>query len=389
MGIRTARVVTEALQSEIRTVGMVTANERALAEIQARFSGWIQTLAVSQTGQKVTKGQVVATIYSPDLLAAEQELLNATRWDQPSRTGDGHSDDHQGTHEDSVAGVNDLTKGLQGDARARLELLGIAKQDIDEIVRTGKPVRELRLRSPVSGYVIEKNVVEGTYVQPGTRLLAIADLSTVWVVADVYEYEMARVRVGLDAKLALAAYPSQKFTGKVSFLSPTVDPGTRTLRVRIELPNKDLRVRPGMYGDVYLATEQLSGLVVPAEAVVDTGETQYLFVAKEGGRVEPRRVHLGARTDDKVQVLDGVTEGEIVVTTANFLIDSESRLRAAIQGEGGSGGAPPVASSACDKLFDKAKYSDKYAQCRSCEQQHHGMGSMEDDCRSAIPKPWK
>jgi Cu(I)/Ag(I) efflux system membrane fusion protein len=389
MGIRTARVVTETLQGEIRTVGMVTANEQALAEIQTRFSGWIQTLAVSQTGQKVAKGQVVATVYSPDILAAQQELVNATRWEQPSGTGGAHADDHQGTHEDALAGVIDLTKGLKGDARARLELLGIAKQDIDEIVRTGKPMREIRLRSPVSGYVIQKNVVEGTYVQPGTPLLAIADLSTVWVVADVYEYEVARVRVGLEAKLALAAYSKEKFTGKVSFLYPTVDPSTRTLRVRIELKNKDLRVRPGMYGDVYLATDKLEGLVVPAEAIVDTGELQYVFVAKEGGRFEPRRVHLGARTDDKVQVLDGVADGEIVVTTANFLIDSESRLRAAIQGEGGGGGAAPAASSACDKIFDQAKYPDKYAQCRSCEQQHHGMGSMEDDCRNAIPKPWK
>ena len=365
MGIRTARVVTESLRTEIRTVGTVTANEQALAEIQARFSGWIQTLAVSQTGQKVAKGQVVATIYSPDLLAAQQELLNAVRWEQPS-------------------GGTDTIQGLKGDARARLELLGIAKQDIDEIERAGKPMREIRLRSPVNGHVIQKNAVAGTYVQPGTSLFTIADLSTVWVVADVYEYEVGRVAVGLEAKLVLAAYPNEKLTGKVTFLSPTVDPSTRTLRVRIELKNKDLRLRPGMYGDVFLATDKLEGLVVPTEAIVDTGELQYLFVAKEGGRFEPRRVQLGVRTDEKVQVQGGVAEGEIVVTTANFLIDSESRLRAAIQGEG----TAPAAST-CDKLFDQAKYPDKYAQCRACEQQHRGMGSMEDDCRNAIPKPWK
>ncbi|HKA89182.1 MAG TPA: efflux RND transporter periplasmic adaptor subunit [Haliangiales bacterium] len=367
-GMRTARVARERLGAEIRAVGAVVPNERGLAEIQTRVAGWIQTLVVNQTGERVARGQVVATLYSPDLLTAQQELLNALRWDQEG-AGEAHA----------------ATRGLPEDARARLELLGIAPRDIDDIERTRKPAREIKLRSPVAGHVIQKNVVAGAYVQPGTPLLSIADLSTVWVVADVYEYEVARIRPGLAATLVLAAFPGERLPGKVTFVSPTVDPATRTLKVRAELPNRDLRLRPGMYGDVYLATDDIDALVVPREALVDTGELQYVFVARDGGRFEPRRVRVGARAADKVQIVDGVAEGELVVTTANFLLDSESRLRAAVRGDG----ATPAPASRCDAQFDAAKYPDKLAQCRSCEIQHRGMGQMEDDCIAAIPKPWK
>ncbi len=367
-GIRTAPVARARLGGEIRAVGSVVPNERGQAEIQTRVAGWVQTLVVNQTGDRVTRGQVVATIYSPDLLAAEQDLLNALRWEHASG-GDEHP----------------ATKGLPDDARARLELLGIARQDVDDIERTGKPLRELKLRSPVTGHVIQKNVVAGTYVQPGTPLLSIADLSTVWVIADVYEYEVARIHTGLAATLVLAAYPGERRPGKVTFVSPTVDAATRTLKVRVELPNPDLRLRPGMYGDVYITTDAIDALVVPKEALVDTGEMQYVFVAKDGGRFEPRRIRAGARSDDEVQILDGVSEGEIVVTTANFLIDSESRLRSAVRGDGNA----PAAASRCDAAFDASKYPDKHAQCRSCEIQHSGMGQMAEDCMNAIPKPWK
>jgi Cu(I)/Ag(I) efflux system membrane fusion protein len=172
--------------------------------------------------------------------------------------------------------------------------------------------------------------MEGSYVQPGASLFTVADLSTVWVIADVHEYELRRVRVGQPARLELTAYPGQAFTGKVQFLYPALDPQTRTMRVRLDFPNRKQALRPGMYGNVYLALPSTAGLAVPVEAVVDTGETQYLFVAREGGRFEPRKVKVGARGDGEVEILDGVQEGETVVTTANFLIDSESRLRAAI-----------------------------------------------------------
>jgi membrane fusion protein, copper/silver efflux system len=308
-GIRTAPAARESLAAEIHTVGFVAASEKGLAQVQTRIPGWIQRLAVAQTGAKVQKGQVVAWIYSPDLVAAQQELLNAVRWQR-----DGSS-----------------AAPTAADARARLELLGIDVEDIAAIERAGQPIRDLQVRSRVAGFVTRKNAVEGLFVQPGTVLYELADLSTVWVLADVYEYEIERVRAGQEATVRLAAFPRATIRGKVTFLAPDLDPATRTLRVRIELPNADSRLRPGMYGDVSIAGDRTDGVFVPAEAVVDTGEAQYVFLAQAGGRFEPRRVKVGARAGDKVQILEGVSEGETVVTTANFLLDSESRLRATVQ----------------------------------------------------------
>jgi Cu(I)/Ag(I) efflux system membrane fusion protein len=318
-GTSTAKVSREELVPELHTVGFVSASERGLGAITTRYSGWIERLVVNQTGVHVSRGQLLATVYSPQLLSAQQEYLNALRWSK--RAG---------------AAAERGSPGLEQAARSRLELLGIAARELDAIAKSGEPLRALAIRSPIAGHIIQKSAIVGLYVQPGTTLFEVADLSTVWVLADVYEHELSRVRLGQAARLVLAAYPGQSFTGKVRFLSPTIDPSTRTLRVRIELPNRELKLRPGLYGDVILELGRSEGLVVPKEAVVDTGELQYLFVAKAGGRFEPRQVKLGARSEAKVQVLSGVEEGETVVTSSNFLIDSESRLRAAIEGQGRS-----------------------------------------------------
>jgi membrane fusion protein, copper/silver efflux system len=377
MGMRSARVTRERLAPELRTIGTVAASEKGLAVIQTRFSGWIEQLMVTQTGQKVARNQVLATIYSPELLQAQQEYLTALKW---SPTGSAPVPPADSAH------VGNL-EGLASDARTRLELLGISAPELDEIARTGQPVRALKIRSPVSGYVIDKPVVQGMAVQPGAPLFQIADLSTIWVLAEVYEYELGRIKTGQPASLELAAYPGEKFEGKVTFVYPTLDASTRTMRIRVELANKDLRLKPGMYGNVYIATAAVETLVVPSEAVVDTGEAQYLFVAKEGGHFEPRRVKTGARAAGKTAIVEGVAEGEVVVTTANFLLDSESRLRATLAGAPGPSGAP-AAPDFCDANFDKARFPDKYQQCKACAV-HRGMGAMEDDCRAAIAKPWK
>jgi Cu(I)/Ag(I) efflux system membrane fusion protein len=230
-----------------------------------------------------------------------------------------------------------MLNGLRHDARARLALLGVADEDIDEIERTGAPLRELRLRAPVAGHVLAKGAVQGAYVTPGTPLFTIADLSRVWALVDVSERDAGRVQVGQDATVTLVAYPREPVSGKITFLYPTIDPATRTLRVRIELDNPDLRLRPGMVGTVDLAAAAAAAdagapaVVIPAEALADTGEAQYVFLARDGGRFEPRRVTAGARAGDDVQILSGLAEGDVVVTTAAFLIDSESRLRATIQ----------------------------------------------------------
>jgi Cu(I)/Ag(I) efflux system membrane fusion protein len=374
IGLKTASVVRQPLASEIRTVGYVSPREDGLAHIHTRFSGWIEQLLVAQTGEKVSKGQVLATIYSPELLTAQQEFLNARKWSShaPAAPAEGHAG-----HE---------TADLETDARKRLENLGISPSEIDELVRTGVAQRAQKIRSPVDGYVVNKNALQGLYVQPETELFQVADLATVWVLAEVYEYELARVHVGSPARIQVEAYAGESFVGKVRFVYPTLNPETRTMRVRLELPNRNLRLKPGMYATVFIQAPPKQGLVVPSSAVVDTGDQQYVFVALGDGRFEPRKVVVGFRAEDQTELREGVAEGELVVTTANFLIDSESRLRAAIEGGGAGGAAPP---SACDRDFDKAKYPDKYQQCRACEVQHQGMGEMMTDCKNAIPKPWK
>ena len=317
IGVRTESARTEALMSEVKTVGVVTADEARLARVHARFSGWIERLAVGTTGQKVHRGQVLASLYNLELLPAQQEYLAARRWASRS----------EGSADSSSLGAG----RLEQDARARLELFGLSPAEIEGIAKSGQPTRTVAVTAPIGGYVTRKNAVQGTYVQPGSELFEIADLSKVWVLADVYEHEIGRVSVGQIATVTLSAYPQDPFVGKVAFMYPALDPGTRTLRVRIELGNKDLKLRPGMFGDVVIQLATESGVVIPAEALVDTGEVQYVFVAKGAGRFEPRRVRAGARAGDKIEISTGLAAGETVVTTANFLIDSESRLRAAIQ----------------------------------------------------------
>jgi Cu(I)/Ag(I) efflux system membrane fusion protein len=322
IGMQTAKVKREDLGGDLRTVGVVAPNERGLAQINTRFAGWIDKLLVSETGERVRRGQVLATIYSPDVLQAEQELLVARGW-----TGDGKASPHQ----------DGLAAGFDENARRRLELLGISAHEIDEVLRTGKPTDAIAIRSPVEGYVVAKNAVAGVAVQPGTVLFEVADLSTVWVTAEVYEVDVPRVSIGQPGRLELTAYPGQLYTGKVNFIYPVLDAQNRTLRVRLEFKNhfdkEGPRLRPGMYGTVYLSVPAGTGLTVPAEAVVDTGEMHYLFVAKGGGHFEPRQVKVGARAQGKAVILSGVADGETVVTTGNFLIDSESRLRSAIEGQ--------------------------------------------------------
>jgi Cu(I)/Ag(I) efflux system membrane fusion protein len=316
MGMRTAKVTRERLSPLLRTIGFVSANESALAIITARFTGWVEELKVAQSGQQVSKGQVLVNVYSPELTTAQQVYLNAIRW---TREPGG------GAPGGSVAG------NLDQDAKKRLELLGMAPQDIAELAKAIRPFTSTPIRSPVSGFVARRGALPGLYFTPGTELFQVADLSSVWVIADVYEYDMSRVKVGQRASLSLGAYPGERFSGRVQFIYPAVNPESRTLQARMEFKNAGLKLRPGMYGDVVIELEAAGGLAVPTEAIVDTGEQAYVFVSKPGGRFEPRQVKLGARAEGRIQVLDGLAEGEWVVTTANFLVDSESRLRAAVE----------------------------------------------------------
>ncbi len=358
IGMRTAQVTREQLWPTLRTVGFVTADEGGIAIVAARFPGWIEQLLVTQSGTYVKKGQPLVRIYSPDLIAAQQAYLNAIRWESEKSTAPSQG-----------------TSLIERDARARLQLTGMSDEDVNELARTRQPMRALFARSPIGGYVGRKTAVTGLYVQPGAELFEIADLSTVWVIADVYESEIDRVRVGQKATITVPAVSGLHFAGQVSFVYPAVSAGSRTLQVRIAVKNPGLRLRPGMFANVTLDLGAVAGLVVPSEAVVDTGEYQYLFVARQGGRFEPRQLRLGSRGEGKVQVLEGVTEGETVVTTANFLVDSESRLRAAIEGFAG-GRAPPTHDTT---QHPRGSNEHEQREAPAHEAGEHGVGATSGD----------
>jgi membrane fusion protein, copper/silver efflux system len=319
IGMRTAQAVLEKLSPTLRTVGMVTPDEGATAVVSSRITGWVEELFVSQTGERVKKRQPLARLYSPDLLAPQLNYLNAIKW----------------TRDQTAAQQQQAIQTLEGDARQRLVLLGFTPEDIAELEVRKRPLEWMTIRTPIDGYVGKRTAQVGAFVSPGQELYEIANLANVWVLADVYEADIGRIRIGQRASLTLQALPGRTFTGKVSFLYPAVNPTSRTMQARILVPNGKGELRPGMYADVTLDLGTTEGVTVPAEALVDTGEAQYVFVVLPGGHFEPRPVTVGARTAEKVQILRGLHPGETVVTTANFLIDSESRLRAAIQGFGG------------------------------------------------------
>jgi Cu(I)/Ag(I) efflux system membrane fusion protein len=320
IGMKTAVAARQPLPASIRTPAFVAPTEGGVVSVTARYTGWIESTAVDETGRAVEKGEILATVYSPELTAALQSLAAAAKWS--GRTG----------------GAGAPAQGDPSrDARLRAELLGLARQDVDAIAASGEIPQTVPIRSPVRGHVARRSAVRGGYVTPGTELFQIADLSRLWAVADVYETELSRVKVGQPAALEVPAWPGERFAGRITFVSPALDAGSRTLQARIELRNPGLKLRPGMYGDVTIDLGAETAVTVPADALVDTGELQYVFVSRGNGRFEPRRVRAGWRGGGQVALLSGVAEGERVVTTANFLLDSESRLRAAI---GGFGAAP-------------------------------------------------
>lgn len=329
IGMKTALAVREPLAPAIRTVGFVAARESGLASVNVRYTGWVETLSVNETGQLVDKGTILATLYSPEMLNAQQVYLNAIKW-----SGRASPSVPPNAPPGAAPPIGAQGNDLERDARQRLELLGIDPVDVDEIARSGQAQRAVNVRSPVRGYIAKRGVLKGFYVQPGTELFQIADLSTVWVLADVYESEIGRVKLGQKASLELEAWPGERFEGRVTFIYPALNAGSRTLQARVEFRNPGLKLRPGMYGNVTLDLGAAEAVTVPRDALVDTGDVQYVFVSRGEGRFTPRKVRAGFGSGGKVAILEGLEAGERVVTTANFLLDSESRLRAAIEGGG-------------------------------------------------------
>lgn len=314
IGVRTGRVQRDELVMKIRAVGIIEPDQTRLARVQTRIRGWVTQVFVNYVGQQVKPDDPLLEIYSPELFSTQQEYLIALG--AKPREG--------------VAGESNLLKA----ARRRLELAGVPKDEIDKLHRTRKAGDTLLLRAPIGGVVLNRNVLEGNYVEPSTELYRIADLSVVWLQAQIYEYELPHVEIGQAVAVSLLSDETAEFQGKISFIEPIVQKKTRTINVRVEIPNRDERLKPGMYADLKIEHQMGQGLLIPDSAVVRTGERGIAFRALAGGRFEPVEVSLGGRFGQRLEVLSGLKAGEKILTSAVFLIDSESQMRASAAGGG-------------------------------------------------------
>lgn len=311
LGVVLTPVNKRSLAREVRTVGRVEYDERKLAFVNTKFAGWIERLDVDFTGVYVRKGQTLMSIYSPDLVSAQEEYLLAMKAVRSMPEGASSS------------------RELLDASRRRLLSWDIRESHIQDLERTGRARRTLDIHSPISGYVIEKMALQGLHIEPGMNLYKIADISRVWIDAAIYQYEVSLVKVGQEATVQLSYAPGETLTGRVAYVYPYLDEETRTVTVRIEFANPETKLKPGMYAEVLLRSDQGEALAVPKSAVLDTGSRKLVFVSRGEGRFDPREIRTGYLAGDYYQVLEGLREGEQVVTSANFLIDSESQLSTA------------------------------------------------------------
>ena len=335
IGLRTAPVTEGKVGGTWRTSGRVVMDETRVRRVTVKVPAFVERVYVDFTGKAVKKGEPLFSVYSPELLAAQEEYLLALRTRQAlSQTGGMASDGD----------------ALVAAARRKLQLWDVPEATLERLARTGEASRTLTLVSPISGVITKKDVVEGARLEIGATPYEVVDLSRVWLLADVYESELRHVKVGMIATLQLKAFPNRVFAGKVAFIAPVLDPATRTIKVRLEFPNPDGDLRPEMFGEVMLRGTTREGLKIPSDAVVPTGTLQVVFVALGEGRFQPREVRLGESDGTSVEVTSGLKAGDQVVTGANFLIDSESRMRASLaalaaSSSGGTPASPPPAPS--------------------------------------------
>ena len=336
IGVQIGRVEYKPVSDELRFYGNVQTNERRLAYVQTRFAGWIRQVYVDATGDFVRKGQPLFTIYSPDLVTTEEEYLLAKK-------------NAAALKQSSVSGVASGAESLFSAAKERLLQWEIPPSEIATLDGTGNVITNLTINSPVSGYITEKNALPNMYVQPETRLYSVADLSEVWVLAQVFQNDAGKIKPGDPAEVTVDSYPGKVFNGRVDYVLPQVDTMTRTLPVRLVFSNPGLKLRPGMYVNVRLKLPLGRQLIVPASAVFHSGTRSLVFAYRGEGNIEPREVEVGPRVGAQ-QVLKGVRVGEQIVTSANFLIDSEAQLQAAagafMPPPPGSGGAAAMNASA-------------------------------------------
>jgi Cu(I)/Ag(I) efflux system membrane fusion protein len=330
IGVKTAAAQVLPLTKTIRTVGLVEYDQRRLRTINTKVEGWVEKLYVNFTGIYVKKGEPVADIYSPELWATQQEFINVVRWaKQASAKNDGQTMQTaaQAGEPDVSAMIDRDARSLVEAARHRLKLFDISDAQIRKIEESEKPIRDLTIYSPCSGYVLQKNVSQGTRVMTGADLLDVADLSTVWITADIYEYEMPLVKVGDNAVVQLSYFPGRQFSTRIDYIYPTLQGETRTLKARFILPNEGGRLKPQMFTNVEMKIGLGKRLAVPSDGVINTGVRQVVYVDKGNGIFEPREVLTGVRTDKLVEITAGLKAGEKIASAANFLIDSEAKLK--------------------------------------------------------------
>ena len=335
IGVTYAVATKGSLAREVRTVGQIAYDETRVQTIAPKVDGWVERLFVNATGQPVSVGQPLLTIYSPMLVQAQEELLLAKQLES----------DVAAASADARRGASDLVAS----ARRRLDYWDIPANEIAEVERTGQVRKTLTLRSSARGFVLEKKVLAGQKIMAGDALFTVADLRTVWVEGEVFEQDLANVRIGQLVQADFEALPGEHRTGRITYIYPTINADTRTVRVRVVLPNEDLRFKPGMYATLRIAGVRRVGvLTVPRGAVLSTGERNMVFVREASGQLAPREVSLGATSDERIEILRGLTAGETVVTSATFLVDAESNLGKAL---GGMGNMPGMELNTAPKVL--------------------------------------
>jgi len=324
-GVRFGRAEYRNLDRVIRTVGRIEFDEKKISMVNPKIGGWIEELYVDYTGKMVRKGQPLLSIYSPDLVAAQEEVLLALKAKKIL----------------GASPIAEVAEGgdrlLQG-ARRRLLLWDITPKQLETLEQTGEIKKSMVLYSPADGFVLEKMAYKGMALMPGAALYKIGDLSSIWVIGDIYEYELPFVKIGDKAQITLAYFPGETFEGTATYIYPMLDPKTRTAKVRFDLPNPEFKLKPEMWANVELKIALGRKLVIPEDAVMDSGTMQMVFVDRGQGYFESRHIQVGSKVQGYYEVLSGLKEGEKVVTSANFLIDSESRLSGAMGGMAGMEG---------------------------------------------------
>ena len=322
IGVKYGEATAAAGTHTFRAVGRVAMDETRIAKVQTKIEGWIDKVYVDFTGKLVEKGQPLLTVYSPEMLASQQEYLLAIRGRDMLR-------------DSPLAGTGQQNESLIEAAKKRLELWDLSDAQIAEITRTGKALKNITLYSPISGYVMMRNAFPKQRITPETELYTVADLSKVWIMADVFENESPMIRVGMPVRVSLSYAAGRKIQGRVDYIQPQVDMATRTLKVRIEAENPDMVLKPEMFVDVEFQVGMPTRVTVPSEAVLNSGLKKTVFVDRGNGYLEPRQVEIGERIGNRVEITKGVRAGERLVISGNFLIDSESQLKSAAAGMAG------------------------------------------------------